>query len=178
MADEVLSQAEIEALIAGGGAAEPAQEPAAEATAEAASSPGVEEISQPAPAHAEVAIGPAPTIEVHGGPPPANVRPMEFAPIGGATGGSASKNGVDLILDVQLQVSVELGRSAMSVREVLAMGPGSVVELEKHAGEPVEVVVNNKIIARGEVVVIDENFGVRITEIVSSNERNSRAKAA
>jgi flagellar motor switch protein FliN/FliY len=87
-------------------------------------------------------------------------------------------NGVDLILDVQLQVAVELGRAQMKVREVLGLGPGSVVELDKHAGEPVEVVVNNKTIAKGEVVVIDENFGVRITEIVSSQRNDANAKAA
>jgi flagellar motor switch protein FliN/FliY len=95
------------------------------------------------------------------------VRSVEFSPIdaGPATG---LKNGVDLILDVQLQVSVELGRTSMKVKDVLGLGPGSIVELDKHAGEPVEVVVNNKTVARGEVVVIDENFGVRITEIIHS----------
>jgi len=88
------------------------------------------------------------------------------------------KSGVDLIMDVNVQVSVELGRSVMQVREVLSLGPGSVVELDKHAGEPVEVVVNNKTVARGEVVVIDENFGVRITEIVNTKGKEAHAQAA
>ena len=92
--------------------------------------------------------------------------------------GQTVRNGVELILDVQLHVAVELGHTTMKVKDVLGLGPGSVVELDKHAGEPVEVVVNNKIVARGEVVVIDENFGVRVTEIVNRNERPSYAKAA
>jgi len=92
--------------------------------------------------------------------------------------GRGGCRGIDLIMDVQLNVAVELGRTRMNVRDVLALGPGSVVELDKHAGEPVEVVVNDKVVARGEVVVIDESFGVRITEIVGSEEQDSYAKAA
>jgi flagellar motor switch protein FliN len=105
------------------------------------------------------------------------VRQVEFGQLGYASEGG-QKSGVELIMDVNVQVSVELGRSVMQVREVLALGPGSVVELDKHAGEPVEVVVNNKTIARGEVVVIDENFGVRITEIVNAKGKEAHAQAA
>ncbi len=101
------------------------------------------------------------------------VRQVEFGQLGYPSEGSQT-SGVDLIMDVNVQVSVELGRSVMQVRDVLALGPGSVVELDKHAGEPVEVVVNNKTVARGEVVVIDENFGVRITEIVNASASGGR----
>lgn len=74
---------------------------------------------------------------------------------------------LDLILDVAMRVSVELGRSVMTVQELLALGPGSVVELDKLAGEPVDILVNDRLIARGEVVMVDENFGVRVTDILS-----------
>lgn len=78
---------------------------------------------------------------------------------------------LDLIMDVPLKVTVELGRTKKSIKEILEFGPGSIVELEKLAGEPVDILVNGKFVAKGEVVVIDENFGVRITEIVNSNQR-------
>ena len=70
-----------------------------------------------------------------------------------------------------MRVTVELGRSTMTVEDVLALGPGSVIELNKLAGEPVDILVNEQLIARGEVVVVDENFGVRVTEIVSPRRR-------
>lgn len=78
---------------------------------------------------------------------------------------------LDLIMDVQLDVTVELGRSKMKIRDILALGPGSVVELDKMAGEPADLRVNGKLLAHGEVVIIDESFGVRITEIVTPTER-------
>jgi flagellar motor switch protein FliN len=78
---------------------------------------------------------------------------------------------IDLLLDVSLQVTVELGRTRKLIRDVLSLGPGSVLELDKLAGEQVDVLVNGKLIAKGEVVVIDENYGVRITDIVSPVER-------
>jgi flagellar motor switch protein FliN/FliY len=78
---------------------------------------------------------------------------------------------IDLLMDVSMRVSVELGRSRLTVEEVLQLGPGSVVELDKLAGEPVDILVNERLIARGEVVVVDENFGVRVTEIVSPRQR-------
>ena len=173
MSDEILSQEEIQALIQQAGMEDDTASAGEntvqeEAKAPEAQQPAAQPIEQPA----------VPKVEVK--KQPANdtvVRPAEFSPLG-LSNDAGIRNGVDLILDVQLQVSVELGRATKQVKDVLALGPGSVVELDKHAGEPVEVVVNNKTIARGEVVVIDENFGVRITEIVNSNERDSRAKAA
>lgn len=78
---------------------------------------------------------------------------------------------LDVILDIPLQVSVELGRMSMLVQDVVELGTGSIVEIDKAAGDPVDVLVNGKLVARGEVVVIEDNFGVRITEILSPKER-------
>jgi flagellar motor switch protein FliN/FliY len=100
------------------------------------------------------------------------VRPAQFTSFATEGEGAAMAN-IDLILDVQLRVTVELGRKLMSVRDILALGPGSVVELDKVAGEPVDVLVNDRLIATGEVVVADENFGVRITDIVNPAKRLS-----
>jgi len=81
------------------------------------------------------------------------------------------ESGLEIIMDIPLDVSVELGRVKLQVREVLELGAGSIVEIDKAAGEPVDVLVNGRLVARGEVVVIDDNFGVRITEILSVHER-------
>ncbi len=102
---------------------------------------------------------------VDGGQAPA-VKTAKFAQMDTPVA-STSSNTMDLLLDVQLELSVELGRAALSVKDVLGMGPGSVIELDKLGGEPVDILVNGKMIGRGEVVVVDENFGVRVTEIVS-----------
>ena len=100
------------------------------------------------------------------------VRPAQFTSFATSADGNSMTN-IDLILDVQLRVTVELGRKLMSVRDILALGPGSVVELDKVAGEPVDVLVNDRLIATGEVVVADDNFGVRITDIVNPAKRLS-----
>ncbi|MBP9837908.1 MAG: flagellar motor switch protein FliN [Proteobacteria bacterium] len=78
---------------------------------------------------------------------------------------------LDFLLDVTLQVSVEVGRSRMTIQELLQLGQGSVIELSKLAGEPLDIYVNNRLIARGEAVVVNEKFGVRITDIISQTER-------
>lgn len=101
-------------------------------------------------------------------------QPVQFGPLGMQMPGMpAAQSGLDLIMDVPLKVTVELGRTRMQIRDVLELGKGSVVELDKLAGEPVDLLVNGKLIARGEVVVIDENFGIRVTDIVSPAERVS-----
>ncbi|HEY8449426.1 MAG TPA: flagellar motor switch protein FliN, partial [Bacillota bacterium] len=92
-------------------------------------------------------------------------------------GVGAGQAAIDLLYDVPLEVTVVLGRTRLEVRQVLALGTGSIVELDKLAGEPVEVLVNGKLIARGEVVVIDEHFGVRVQDIVSRVERIERSWA-
>ncbi|MDR2070406.1 MAG: flagellar motor switch protein FliN, partial [Treponema sp.] len=78
---------------------------------------------------------------------------------------------IGLIMDVYMEMTVELGRTRKLIKEILGMGEGTIIELDKLAGEPVDILVNHKLIAKGEVVVIDENFGVRVTEIVSPMER-------
>ncbi len=78
---------------------------------------------------------------------------------------------LDVVMDVPLTITVELGRTEKLVRDVLEMSPGSVIELDKLAGEPVDILVNQKYIAKGEVVVIDENFGIRITDIIRPADR-------
>ena len=83
-----------------------------------------------------------------------------------------SENGrnLDLLLNVSLQITAELGKCKMNVRDILKLGTGSVVELDRLAGGPVDLLVNNKLVARGEVVAIDDNFGVRITELIEEPE--------
>jgi flagellar motor switch protein FliN/FliY len=78
---------------------------------------------------------------------------------------------LDFILDIPLELSVELGRSKMLVNDLLQLGQGSIVELNKLAGEPLEIYINHKLVARGEVVVVNEKFGVRLTDIISPMER-------
>lgn len=100
-----------------------------------------------------------------GGQP--TVRSVQFGAIEGASAPSGAPSSIDLLRDVSLVVRAELGRTNMLVKEILKLGVNSVISLDKEAGEPVDVLVNNKMIARGEVVEIDGNFGVRITEIIS-----------
>ncbi len=95
----------------------------------------------------------------------------EFATLGSGSRSAAADHRIDMLLDVPLQVSVELGRTVCQIRDILQLGTGAVLELEKQAGDPVDILVNGKLVARGEVVVVDEDFAVRITEIVSLEER-------
>ena len=83
---------------------------------------------------------------------------------------------LDFILDIPLKVTVELGRTRMSVRDILQLAQGSVVELSKFAGEPLEVLVNDRLVARGEVVTVNEKFGIRLTDILSPMERIEQLK--
>ncbi len=98
------------------------------------------------------------------------VSPVKFPPLGEGLPPGVGPN-INLLLDVKLTLTVELGRTTMLVKDILGLGEGSIIELDKLAGEPVDLLVNGKLIARGEVVVIDENFGVRVTDIVSPAER-------
>src|SRR3954468_7113478 len=82
----------------------------------------------------------------------------------------------ELRLAVPLALAVELGRTRMSIQDLLSLGPGSVVELDKIAGEPLDILVNNRLVARGEVVVVNDKFGVRITDIVSPSERIAKLR--
>ena len=110
------------------------------------------------------------TREVH-------VQPVEFSsftPERHLMGQEA--NNLDMLLDIPLQVTVELGRTTRSVKEILSLSSGSIIELDKLAGEPVDILVNKRLIATGEVVVIDENFGVRVTDIISQSDRLKKLK--
>ncbi|MCM3709932.1 flagellar motor switch phosphatase FliY [Sporosarcina luteola] len=103
--------------------------------------------------------------------PPVHVQEARFANFEGPSLNQTETNNLNMLLDIPLQVTVELGRTKRSVKEILEMSSGSIIELDKLAGEPVDILVNNRHIAKGEVVVIDENFGVRITDILSQTER-------
>ncbi len=91
--------------------------------------------------------------------------------------GSEGPRDIDFLLDVPLQVSVEVGRTHMTIGDLLTLGPGSLVELDKLAGEPLEVYINRKLVARGEAVIVNEKFGVRLTDVVSRVERIQNLKA-
>jgi flagellar motor switch protein FliN/FliY len=102
--------------------------------------------------------------------PSTNVQSVQFPNL--TPHPTAQEQGnIGLIMDVYMEMTVELGRTRKLIKEILGMGEGTVIELDKLAGEPVDILVNHKLIAKGEVVVIDENFGVRVTEIVSPQER-------
>jgi flagellar motor switch protein FliN/FliY len=114
------------------------------------------------------------------GAPAGTGAPMD-APAGAAGSGATAAaphpvQSLDFILDIPLKVTVELGRSKMAIRDILQLAQGSVVELSKFAGEPLEVLVNEKLIARGEVVVVNEKFGIRLTDIISPVERIEQLK--
>lgn len=83
---------------------------------------------------------------------------------------------LDMLLDIPLKVTVELGRTKRSIKDILDLSPGSIIELDKLAGEPVDILVNEKLVAKGEVVVIDENFGVRVSDIISQTDRLMKLK--
>lgn len=117
------------------------------------------------------AYGSAPGMYGPGTPaPPVAVQPVQFSPLHSQLPTKDLTN-LNLIMDVPLQVTVELGKAKKTIRDILELGPGSVIELDKLAGEPVDILVNGKLLAKGEVVVIDENFGVRITDIVNPIDR-------
>jgi flagellar motor switch protein FliN/FliY len=103
--------------------------------------------------------------------PPGEGGQTSFGPPPPQTAADGAARPLDFILDIPLEISVELGRTRMVINDLLQLGQGSVVELSKLAGEPLEIFVNGKLVARGEVVVVNEKFGVRVTDIVSPMER-------
>jgi flagellar motor switch protein FliN/FliY len=124
----------------------------------------------PADSSADTGASGASAAAMNGGAEPAAVS-TPFQPFDTATPADALPRGMDLLLDIPLEATVELGRARMLIRDVLELSPGSIVELERVAGEPVDLLVNGRLVAKGEVVVIDDNFGIRITEIVSPADR-------
>ncbi len=154
------------------------EETAAEAAAPVQPAPAAKQPEpQPAPQ-----MQPAPNMGVQqqpvAGPQPMyamppqdiNIQPAQFQNFMPAQNldGIAPEN-IDLIMDVPLEVTVELGRTSKSIKEILDFSPGTIIELEKLAGEPIDVLVNGKFVAKGEVVVIEESFGIRVTEIIKEN---------
>lgn len=99
--------------------------------------------------------------------PNINIQPASFQAFSGDVNAMQSQENIELIKDVPLEVTVELGRTQKSINDILEFAPGTIIELDKIAGEPVDVLVNGKLVAKGEVVVIEENFGVRVTEIIN-----------
>lgn len=149
----------------------------------AMNTPAPAPVSAPPPAQPAAAVPSVKTAVAEGTPPvyeqaaaaprPAKnvtVQPVQFAPLVPGMAAQSETN-IDFIADVPLQITVELGRTRKLIREILDLVPGSVVELDKLAGEPVDILVNGRLIAKGEVVVIDENFGVRVTDIIHPHER-------
>ena len=137
--------------------------PAAQVTT-APAAPVVQNIQEPTykePVYEAPTPAPRPQVEV---------QKANFTSLG-VENARKSHDNIDLILDVSLEVSVVLGRTKKSIKDILSLGNGSLIELDKLADEPVEVLVNGKVIAEGEVVVVDENFGVRINNIVSGTDR-------
>lgn len=101
---------------------------------------------------------------------PANFTPLKAANTGGGI------NNLDFILDISLQISVNVGGTKMLIKDLLQLGQGSIIELNKLAGEPMDVLVNDKLIARGEVVVVNDKFGVRLTDVLSLTDRVEQLK--
>jgi flagellar motor switch protein FliN/FliY len=149
--------------------------PAAAATPQSAPAPAPQAAPAPAPQSApamqQPAMDPAAMQQPYmmGAPmmpvQNVNVQPAQFQPFNAGVSPLMQQENIDLIMDVPLEVTVELGRCNKSIKEILDFSPGTIIELNKLAGEPVDVLVNGKFVAKGEVVVIEENFGIRITEI-------------
>lgn len=130
--------------------------------------PGMNPYAQPMGGYMQPAMT-YPQPQVMGGYQPQqmpNVQPASFQPFTGNVGANGQPENIGLIMDVPLEVTVELGRTKKSIKEILDFAPGTIVELNKIAGEPVDVLVNGKYVAKGEVVVIEESFGIKITEII------------
>lgn len=106
----------------------------------------------------------------------ADVQPAVFSQFQNSNLPESEARNLNMLLDIPLSVTVELGRTKRTVKDILELGHGSIIELDKLAGEPVDILVNNKLIAKGEVVVIEENFGVRITDILSQSDRLNNLK--
>jgi flagellar motor switch protein FliN/FliY len=101
-----------------------------------------------------------------------NVQPVQFAPFSPMMSGVVQPENIDLLMDVPLEVTVELGRTSKSIKEILDFAPGTIIELNRLAGEPIDVLVNGKFVAKGEVVVMEEAFGIRVTEITKQKQIN------
>ncbi|HEX7816034.1 flagellar motor switch protein FliN [Dyella sp.] len=106
-------------------------------------------------------------------PAPQSAAQSVFKPLAGGEA-AASGTDIDLIMDVPVQLTVELGRTRLTIKNLLQLGQGSIVELEALAGEPMDIFVNGYLIAQGEVVVVEEKYGIRLTDIITPSERLNR----
>lgn len=106
---------------------------------------------------------------------PDNTKVASFAPLK-AAGAASGMNNIDFLLDVSLNLSVNIGSTRMLIKDLLQLGQGSIIELNKIAGEPMDVLVNDRLIARGEVVVVNDKFGIRLTDIMSPTDRVEQLK--
>ncbi|RJX40790.1 flagellar motor switch phosphatase FliY [Paenibacillus pinisoli] len=154
------------------------QQAAVQQTAAASVAPPPQPMTQQAPS--QPVAQPAGAYDPYGAPPAGyaqsasrnvNVQPVQFANFSQPAYAPTDGTNLNLLLDIPLKVTVELGRTQKQIKDILELSQGSIIELDKLAGEPVDILVNNKLIAKGEVVVIDENFGVRVTDIVSQWDR-------
>jgi flagellar motor switch protein FliN/FliY len=133
--------------------------------------------NEPAPSYSETQHSYASQpVQKRAERPSVDVKPAEFSSFEPVPTYQNEMKNLDMLLDIPLQVTVELGRTKRSVKEILELSSGSIIELDKLAGEPVDILINNKIVAQGEVVVIEENFGVRVTDILSQSERLNKLK--
>ena len=161
-----LSQDDIDSMMNAGGEKEPGQEELAEGEKDPGQDELAEEWAKALDAGEDIAEG-----QPLGG----DVGQPSFDELEQHKPSGPSKD-LDFILDIPLEVTVEMGRTRMLINDLLQLGQGSVIELNRLAGEPLDVLVNNKLVARGEVVVVSEKFGIRITDIVSPMERVQRLR--
>lgn len=158
---------------------ETVEEVKAEVEVEAESESAVDVVSPEAPSESveseelsTVQVGEEASDEAYDPDKPVTVKPIKFASFEdlNQTQGEINKN-LDILMDIKLQLTVELGRTELPIKKVLELTRGSIIELEKVAGEPVELYANGKLVAHGEVVVIEDNFGLRITSITDPEDR-------
>ncbi len=144
----------------------PAAAPAPEAAPQGAPPPQMAPQMDPSMMQGQPMQGQPMMMPYYAPGPQVNVQPAQFTPFGPGFAAQFAQENIDLILDVPLEVTVELGRTNKTIQDILDFAPGTIIELNKIAGEPIDVLVNGKYVAKGEVVVIEESFGVRITEII------------
>jgi len=130
--------------------------------------PGEVSAEVPVEVPAEVPAEPAPL-------PVPGAGEVDYEPLAGGTVADVDPSDLDMVLDVPVELSVEIGRTIMTIRETLEIGPGAIITLNKMTGEPVDLLVNGRRIARGEVVAIDEEFGLRVTQVVTPDQRGEAA---
>lgn len=130
----------------------------------------------PGDAENPVEAGPSPSVSA---PSVVELPSFDAPAFGGGYGMDAPQGGISMnrVRDIPLEVTVELGRTRLLIRDILELGTGSIIELDKIAGEPVDLFANGLLVARGEVIVIDDNFGVRVTEIITAAERRQMQDA-